>query len=324
MASTIIQRHFEISGLHFRDFWVVCSHFQTVNPDVQQICYSIDRIDGALVKDEPNVAEILKAIDGQENDHLTYTARFYEDRDPQEDATHLAELKYQSSREDSGLSGLYLSSDSVSKANCYRFEQALATHYPIGESALTKIQFGKPCEVLALVIDIRGFSQFCEEPNIESPYTCGLMSAFYNATKQLLASFQPELVKCVGDGVIAIWETTSEDRSIAVEVALKASLALKERWALIRANPQFTHGAPEGIGAGLSFGLASLLDAGNDYIGRPINIASRLCSAAPAGRVYVDKTVPDLPVDLKKHDYVAHIKPYGRHNIWAFMNEDAE
>ena len=184
------------------------------------------------------------------------------------------------------------------------------------------MEFGKPCEVLALVIDIRGFSLFCEAPNIESPYTCGLMSAFYNLVRKLLSRFPPELIKFVGDGVVAVWETTPGDHEIAVEVAIDASLKLRDHWKAVCASPHFSHGAPEGVGAGISFGLAAHLESGNDYIGRSINIASRLCSACPAGRVYVDKTVPDVPIQFKKHDFVAHIKPYGRHNIWAFLNED--
>jgi hypothetical protein len=62
---------------------------------------------------------------------------------------------------------------------------------------------------------------------------------------------------------------------------------------------------------------------GDDYIGRPINIASRLCSVCPGDRVYVDRSVPNIPLQLKKEELVTHIKPYGRHNVWAFINKDA-
>ena len=92
---------------------------------------------------------------------------------------------------------------------------------------------------------------------------------------------------------MAIWETSSaiaRSRSKWVHVP---RLELRKHWMSVCSSPHFSHGAPEGIGAGISFGLAAHLEAGNDYIGRPINIASRLCSACPAGRVYVDKKVPE-------------------------------
>jgi class 3 adenylate cyclase len=177
---------------------------------------------------------------------------------------------------------------------------------------------------LALVIDIRGFGDFCEKPEIESPYTCGLMSAFYNMTNQALQRFPPEMTKFMGDGVLAIWETNPSDREIAVRVALEAALNLHKDWAAVKNNPHFTHGTPQEIGAGICFGLASHLEVGDDYIGRPINIASRLCGACPGNLVYVDRAVPNLPVELKKHEYVAHIKSYGRHNVWAYPTRSVD
>jgi hypothetical protein len=32
----------------------------------------------------------------------------------------------------------------------------------------------------------------------------------------------------------------------------------------------------------------------------------------------VDRAVPNLPIEIKQQEYVAHIKPYGRHNVWAY------
>lgn len=172
--------------------------------------------------------------------------------------------------------------------------------------------------MLALVIDIRGFSMFCEKPEIESPYTCGLMSAFYNMAIRSLQRFPPNMTKFLGDGMLAIWETSPSDRELAVSVALQAALDLNNKWKMVKDSPHFTHGASEEIGAGICFGLASHLEIGNDYIGRPINIASRLCSACRGDRVYVDRAVPNIPLNFKKDEYVAQIKPYGRHNVWSF------
>jgi hypothetical protein len=67
------------------------------------------------------------------------------------------------------------------------------------------------------------------------------------------------------------------------------------------------HGAPESLGAGICFGLASHLEIGNDYIGRPINIASRLRGACPSSQVYDDRSAPDIPLNFKKDESVTHI-----------------
>jgi class 3 adenylate cyclase len=231
-------------------------------------------------------------------------------------------LQYRPVSYDRYSSGLSFYSDDVGKAAYFQFEEDLLSNFATSGTYEPEVEFGKPCEVLAVVIDIRGFSLFCEQPNIESPYTCGLMSAFYHMITETMQRFPPEMTKFLGDGVLAVWETTPADRHIAVSVALGGARELYRKWQVVRESPHFSHGAPEGVGVGISFGLASHLVVGDDYIGRPINIASRICDACPGDRVYVDRSVPAVPPYLKKEELVVHIKPYGRHQVWAFMNEE--
>ena len=323
MASPIIRRHYPIPGLNFRDFWDICSRFQTMHPEYRYVYFTVDGQDAFLVLDEPEVSKVLKKLEGKETRVRKYAARFCTSRTQHSEGPYgIAELQYRPTAYDRYLQGLSFYSDAVNKVSYYEFEEEILTNYPFIEKSEPDIEFGTPCEVLALVIDIRGFSVFCEKPEIESPYTCALMSAFYDMVNHSLQRFPPDMIKFMGDGMIAIWETSPENREITVNVALKTALDLRDRWAVVTDSPHFTHGAPEGIGSGICFGLASKLEMADDYIGRPINIASRLCSACPAGRVYVDRSVPELPLNFKKEAFVAHIKPYGRHNIWAFMSED--
>lgn len=323
MASTIIRRHYPIPNLSFRDFWDICSRFQTVHPEYRYVYFTVDGLESFIVLDEPDVSKVLKKLKGKEQRVRKYSARFYTSHTQHTEGFGVSELQYRPETYERYLQGLSFYSDSVNKAHYFQFEEEIYTNYPFIENNEPEVEFGKPCEILALIIDIRGFSIFCEEPNIESPYTCGLMSAFYHMVNRSLQRFPPEMTKFLGDGVLAIWETTPADREIAVNVALDAALSLRNKWKLVQDSPHFSHGAPEALGAGICFGLASHLEVGNDYIGRPINIASRLCSVCPGDRVYVDRSLPNIPLHLQKEEYVAHIKPYGRHNIWAFMNEDA-
>ena len=318
MSSTIIRRQYPILGLSFRDFWDICSRFQTVHPEYRHVYFTVDGFDNFLVLDEPEVSKVLKKLEGKEDKVRKYSARFYTSGTQHSEGYGVSELQYRPVGYDRYLQGLNFYSDSVSKSSYYQFEEEIFTTYPFIENQEPEVEFGKPCEVLALVIDIRGFSLFCEKPEIESPYTCGLMSAFYHMAKRALQRFPPDMTKFLGDGVLAIWETTPTERELAVNVALEAALDLHNKWKIVMDSPHFTHGAPQDISAGICFGLASHLEIGNDYIGRPINIASRLCSACPGDRVYVDRAVPNLPLNVKKEEYVAHIKPFGRHNIWSF------
>ncbi|MFP4166865.1 MAG: adenylate/guanylate cyclase domain-containing protein [Opitutales bacterium] len=319
MPPTLIHRHYPIRNISFRDFWDICSRFQTVHPEFRHVYFTVEGFESFLVLDEPDISKALKRLEGKEQRVRKYSARFYTNRNRNSEGYGVADLQYRPVSYDRYSQGLRFYSDFIDKTSYYHFEEEIHRNYPFIEDNEPEVEFGKPCEVLALVIDIRGFSMFCEKPNIESPYTCGLMSAFYHMVNRSLQRFPPEMTKFLGDGVLAIWETSPNDRDIAVRVAIQAALGLRHKWQYVRNSPHFSHGAPEGIGAGLSFGLASHLHVGNDYIGRPVNIAARLCNACPANRTYVDRSVPDIPHELEKEEYVAHIKPYGRHDIWAFM-----
>lgn len=191
MAQTIIQRQYPISGLSFRDFWDICSRFQTVHPEYRYVYFTVDGFESFLVLDEPEVSKILHKLKGKEDRVRKYSARFYTSRTQHSEGYGVSELQYRPVSYGRYLQGLSFYSDSVTKSNYYQFEEEIFTNYPFIENNEPEVEFGKPCEVLALVIDIRGFSIFCEKPEIESPYTCGLMSAFYHMVNRALQRFPP-------------------------------------------------------------------------------------------------------------------------------------
>ena len=180
MATTIIQREHTISipELSFRDFWDICSCFQTVHPEYRHVYFWVDGDSDIIALNEPNVANVLSKLEGQEDRVRKYSARFFSNREECSESRSIAELHYRPIAQGHELQGLHFYSDSIDKVSHYQFEEDLYNHYPIIQRISPEVEFGKPCEVLALVIDIRGFSLFCEDPTIESPYTCGLMSAF--------------------------------------------------------------------------------------------------------------------------------------------------
>ena len=110
------------------------------------------------------------------------------------------------------------------------------------------------------------------------------MSSFYNIANRGFSKYPLDLIKFVGDGYLVVWQIGVEDCKIAIDVCVEGTSALNSNWQILIQSLHFTHGAPEEIGTGISFGLASKLSFDNDYIGRSINIASRLCGVCPGGK----------------------------------------
>lgn len=313
MCADSIERHYPIPNLNFRDFWDICSHYLHVNPQYVQITYTIDGADEPIVSEETDVAVILRSLSAARENIQKYLAHFHTTSSNGDDGT---ELTYFPQTHDYHGHGLYLSTHASSKLTLFKFEDLIFNNYDLADKMESSVEFGKPCEVLVSSIDMRGFSTFCEQPNIESPYLCGLMSSFYNVANRGFSKYPPDLIKFAGDGYLAIWQTSVEDRKIAIDVCVEGTSTLNSNWQIVRQSPHFTHGAPEDIGAGISFGLASKLSFDNDYIGRPINIASRLCGVCPGGKIYIDKSVPSMNPDIEMKKSRARIKSYGEYDIW--------
>ena len=318
MSLTAIKRLYKVPEL---DFWDICSHYQKVRPEYGHISYTLDTRDNHIVQEEADIGVVLSKINQSGERIRKYVARFSKGAGQPHGENNSTELVYRPEAFDSHKAGLSFSTDSMSKLALFKFEDQIYSNYSAADTHPFNIEFGKPCEVLSSVIDMRGFSTFCEQPNIESPYTCGLMSSFYHMVGNSVFKFPPELIKFAGDGVLAIWETSPEDRQVAIDVCVEGMISLNSKWQTVRRNPHFSHGAPEDIGVGISFGLASRLTIDNDYIGRPINIASRLCGVCPGGRVYIDKSVPSISNEFEKKDTRVRIKSYGDYGVWMISSD---
>lgn len=319
---THIERVHPISGLHFRDLWDICSHFQQVCSDFKHVSYTVhaDCETVEIVKNETDVSKVLQELSeiNEDQDIFSYRATFYRSiKEVQDDPQHYCEIVYCPKDYEEEKKGLTLRSNLLTKHNFYEFESVLYDGFDLENTIFKPTEFGKPCEMLCAVIDLRGFSTFCEQPQIESPYISELMAAFYHLVNDTFYKYPPDLIKFLGDGVLAVWETTYEDRDIAIDVCTKGVTAMQAKWEIVRQSPNFTHGAPTDVGIGVSFGLGSRLTVNNDYIGRPINLASRLCSVCPGKQIYVDKAVPALPDHYQKGHYMVTIKSFGKFAIWT-------
>lgn len=99
--------------------------------------------------------------------------------------------------------------------------------------------------------------------------------------------------------------------------ALDGCLHLNRRYQKLRQSPHFTEGTPDSLGVGISIGLGSKLPFDGDYIGRPINVATRLCGVCPGGKVFVDQAVPNLDPNVEKRETTVEVKTYGKYYLWS-------
>lgn len=320
MNKNFIEKHYPLSNLDFRELWDITSHFRGCHPALAHVAYTVETLSGPIVKDEVDVSLILQKIArcGETIDSIR--VRLTPELGSQDMPS--AELTYVSREKIQYKPGLTLISSASSKLSVFKFESMLFEHYEDLRETEPNVKFGDPCEILAAVVDIRGFSHFSERPNIESPYLCGVMGAFYQIIQRSFAKYSPEMIKFMGDGVLAVWQTTFEDRQYAVDAAVEGCLQLNSRYQKLRKSPHFTEGTPDSLGVGISIGLGSKLPFDGDYIGRPINVATRLCGVCPGGKVFVDQSVPNLDPSIEKRETTVEVKTYGKYYLWSIQAEE--
>ncbi len=318
MKHPTLQRHYPIPNLDFRDFWDLVSHFQHVNPRYHMVTYTVEGVRNLIVNDEVDMALVLRKLSTNSEPIRRFTARLFDEGDSEENPYGSAKLVYLPALTDFQDAGLYYYGSVESKLSLYRFEDLLYSNYALEDFFDVDPEFGTPCEVLAVVVDMRGFSTFCEQPHIESPYTCGLMTAFYHTVRQSFIKYPPDMMKFLGDGVLCVWQTGNDDRTVAIDIAIGGLEDLSGRWQNVLLGPHFIHGAPEGVASAVSFGLASRISTNDDYLGRPINLATRLVGACPAGVILIDRNVPGIKdKENLKSKVAAQLKTFGDYKVWA-------
>jgi class 3 adenylate cyclase len=163
---------------------------------------------------------------------------------------------------------------------------------------------GQPEHVVAVNLDIRGFSSFCERN--ESPNVVIFIREVY---KRLVDRYFPKapFIKPTGDGLLIITPYTREMLKKIASQTLHACLQVHEAFpSLCADDPMINFRVPGKIGIGLSRGLVSRIMANGttlDYSGRVLNLASRLMNTArPSGIVFDCDYLTGLtpPPDLEK------------------------
>ena len=213
-------------------------------------------------------------------------------------------------------SNLQLYCRGLAKSTIFEFEQSYLEHKGATRKR-PEITFGRPCEVMACMVDLHGFAAFCERPEIESPYTCAVVSAFYQSAEHSFESFPPDVLKIQGDGILMIWKTAADDRNLVAKIIRDGVTQLDQRWKSLIKDPQFYHGAPSELATGVSFGLASGLPDQTDFLGRPVNMASRISDQCSGEEILLDDNIPGASVIPGVSQKTIQIKGVGKRSIWS-------
>jgi adenylate cyclase len=123
-------------------------------------------------------------------------------------------------------------------------------------------------------VDLSGFTNFVDVQGDEAAVSA--LADFRLVTREVASHHGVRVDKWLGDGAMFV--------SVESGPLVQAVLDIASRLGVGR--------FPLPIRAGIASGMVILFE-GDDYIGTPVNLASRLCSEAPAGQVWVTEPVAD-------------------------------
>ena len=164
---------------------------------------------------------------------------------------------------------------------------------------------GRSDHVIAINLDIRGFTPFCQE--VDSLNVSTYIKKIYG--KIITGYFKnASFYKPTGDGLIIIVPFTEETLEQVANLTINSCLNLLQNFgSLCNDEPMINFPTPEKIGIGLSRGSACCIisedeDKVLDYSGRILNLASRLMDLARPSGIVLDESfgVNLLPEQTKE------------------------
>jgi len=193
---------------------------------------------------------------------------------------------------------------------------------------------GIPEHIIALNLDIRGFTPFCQ--SVESLDVATYIKKIYMKIIDNYFS-NASFYKPTGDGLLIIINYNEEKLKDIMNKTIESSLNIVKNFSILcKDEPMINYPTPEKIGIGLCRGSACCISSNEkilDYSGRVLNLASRLMDVArPSGIVFDESFGIELLEDDKKELFsedeiyirgVAEEKPIGIHylNNYTIISE---
>jgi class 3 adenylate cyclase len=172
---------------------------------------------------------------------------------------------------------------------------------------------GSLARVLAVFLDIRGFSSFFRE--VEAPEVAAYLRCLF---QRILDNYfvSPDFFKLTGDGMMLILEypefPVERLRQLTNETVRTALRLVEDFPQLCSDDPNvYFEARPSGLGVGVARGSSYRLDSNGsilDYSGRPLNLAQRLMELArPDGVVLEHSVAANLEADLAQQFASANV-----------------
>ena len=147
---------------------------------------------------------------------------------------------------------------------------------------------GEKREVTVLFADMRGFTKL--SGGLEPDKVVDILNTYFSAIIECVNANDGMVNKFAGDNIMAIWNAPQgqpEHAFLAVKAALESQKAIDE------INQKSGYISPVEFGIGINTGEATAGNIGSkgraeySVIGDTVNLASRICGAAPGGRVWI-------------------------------------
>ena len=177
---------------------------------------------------------------------------------------------------------------------------------------------GSKREVTVVFADIRGFTSFSEK--LPPDQVVAELNSLLQVMVECTFEFQGTLDKFIGDAILVLFNAPLDQSDHTVR-AVRMALDMQARIA--------KHSTQLSIGIGVHVGDAVVGNIGTpqrmEYtaIGSTVNIASRLCDVAQAGKVIVSKEVHDLIDGKFSAESIGPVKVKGMTEpiaVWSIQN----
>lgn len=161
---------------------------------------------------------------------------------------------------------------------------------------------GKPEHIIAIVLDIRGFTPFCQ--TLDSYDVANFIKRVYI---KVIDEYFPSATFCkpTGDGLLVVISCKEDLKKVVVNT-IDASLSLITNFKeLCKGDPMINFKTPDKIGIGMSRGSACCLSSDGtviDYSGKVVNLASRLNDIARPSGIIFDSSLGLHFLPKKKRD----------------------
>jgi class 3 adenylate cyclase len=155
---------------------------------------------------------------------------------------------------------------------------------------------GERKEVTVLISDIRDFTHITETRRAD--HLVELLNEYFTEMADVIFAHSGSLDKYVGDAVVAVFGSLVEVERPARN-AVEAAIEMMRRMPLLNAGWQDRFGFTVQIGIGVATGEVFLGNVGSPermeftVIGDAVNVASRLASQKPGGRILIARTTAE-------------------------------